>query len=208
MPGWSKRCIRRKKRKADVADHEATALLSQWRKGDDKALDELMPLVHAELHRLASGYMRHENKNHTLQATALIHEAYIRLIDQRNVEWKNSVHFIALAANTMRRILVDHARGRGSAKRGGGIRDIPLENVHEVATEQNPDLVALDDALQELTGLDPDLARIVELRYFGGLNSDEIAEAMEISSPTVTRRMKMARAWLHRYLKGDPGDGR
>jgi RNA polymerase sigma factor (TIGR02999 family) len=191
-----------------VADHEATALLSQWRKGDDRALDELMPLVHAELHRLASGYMRRESKDHTLQATALIHEAYIRLIDQRSVEWKNSVHFIALAANTMRRILVDHARGRASAKRGGGERDIPLENIREVASGDDRDLIAVDEALQELAGLDPDLGRIVELRYFGGLNSDEIAEVMDISGATVTRRMKMAKAWLHRHMKGEEQDGR
>ncbi len=183
-----------------MADHEATALLSQWRQGNDKALERLMPLVHAELHRLAAGYMRNERKDHTLQATALIHEAYLRLIDQRDVEWQSSVHFIALAANTMRRILVDHARARSGAKRGGGARNIPLENVAEIASGQDPEVVAVDEALTELSRLDPVLGRIVELRYFGGMKNEEIAEIMQVSPPTVTRRMRMAKAWLHRYM--------
>jgi len=183
-----------------LADHEATALLSQWRQGNDKALERLMPLVHAELHRLAAGYMRNERKDHTLQATALIHEAYLRLIDQRDVEWQSSVHFIALAANTMRRILVDHARARSGAKRGGGARNIPLENVAEIASGQDPEVVAVDEALTELSRLDPVLGRIVELRYFGGMKNEEIAEIMQVSPPTVTRRMRMAKAWLHRYM--------
>jgi RNA polymerase sigma factor (TIGR02999 family) len=191
-----------------VADHEATALLSRWKDGNDKALEQLMPLVHAELHRLASGYMRNERKDHTLQATALIHEAYIRMIDQRDMDWQGSVHFIALAANTMRRILVDHARARAGAKRGGGVRNIPLENIHEVASTEDPNLIAVDEALMELAQQDPDLGRIVELRYFGGLNSEEIAEVMNISAPTVTRRMRMAKAWLHRYMTGTKGEER
>jgi RNA polymerase sigma factor (TIGR02999 family) len=185
---------------------ELTRLLVDWSDGGDKqALERLAPRVYDELRRLAQHYMNRERPDHTLQATALVHEAYVRLFDQTRVRWHNGVHFSALAAQMMRRILVDHARSHGYQKRGGGAAKIPLEDAGEIADGLPPNLVEVDEALVKLGESDEQLARIVELRFFGGLTSQEIAEALGISVPTVTRRWRMAKAWLYRYMTGgDP----
>ena len=188
---------------AEAEDRDVTALLEKWSGGDQRALEELWPLVYDELHRLAAGYMRRERGDHTLQATALVNEAFLRLVDQSRVSWQNSLQFVGLAAQMMRRILVDHARRRAMAKRGGGERDVPLEKIGDLAVEGAPDLVALDEALDKLAEVDPQLAKVVEMRFFGGMTADEIAEAISVSVPTVTRRWRLARAWLYRYLSGD-----
>ena len=160
-----------------------------------------MPLVYGELRRLAQGYLEGERADHTLQATALVHEAYIRLVDWKNVSWQNRAHFFALAAQVMRRILVDHARGKKAEKRGGGgITKLALEEAISFPQQSELDLVALDDALKILAELDPAQSKIVELRFFGGLTIDETAEAMRISPATVKREWQMAKAWLHKQI--------
>jgi RNA polymerase sigma factor (TIGR02999 family) len=180
-----------------------TRLLLDWSKGNRAALDELIPLIEQELHRIAHLYMNRESPGHTLQTTALVNEAYLRLIDQKNVRWQNRAHFFAIAAQTMRRILIDHARKATRAKRGGKARRISLDEVAAVVLshEQSGELVALDEALERLSALDPRRGRVVELRFFGGLNVDEIAEVLGISANTVTRDWNMARAWLARELR-------
>jgi RNA polymerase sigma factor (TIGR02999 family) len=186
---------------------DVTGLLVDWNNGDQQALERLTPLIYDELHGLAAHYLRRERRDHTLQATALVHEAFVRLIDQRRVQWRNTVHFKALAAQMMRRVLVDHARSHRYQKRGGGARKLSLDELGEIsAGRQQPDVVEVHEALDELTAMDPELGRIVELRFFGGLTSDEIAEAVGVSIPTVTRRWRMARAWLYRHLGGE-GEG-
>ncbi len=185
---------------------DVTALLVDWSNGDRQAVEKLMPVVYAELHRLAARYLRRERSDHTLQTTALVHEAYLRLIDQQRVEWRNSLHFFALAASMMRRILVDHARRHRYAKRGGGAQKISLDLAPEVPTDRPRDLIALDDALAALAEMDPELAQIVELRFFGGFENAEVAAHLGISVPTVVRRWRLAKAWLYRYMAAGDGD--
>ena len=186
---------------------EVTELLIHWSNGDEQARDRLMPLVYDELRRLAARYLRRERVDHTLQTTALAHEAYLRLVDQRRVQWRDSVHFLALAAQMMRRILTDHARSHRYAKRGGGARKLSLDQAPQLAARQMPDVLRVDEALTELGRVDGELAQIVELRFFGGLKNDEIAEALGVSVPTVVRRWRLAKAWLYRYLSGESDDG-
>lgn len=182
--------------------HEITELLAEWREGNQSALDELYPLVYDELHRLARRYMSRERKGHTLQTTALIHEAYVRLVDQKNVQWANRSHFFAISAQIMRRILIDHARRHQYAKRGGGARQVSLEEAATVVPDHSEELLRLDEALKSLAEMDPRRSQVVELRYFGGLNNEEIAGVLHISENTVTRDWNMARAWLYQQLSG------
>jgi RNA polymerase sigma factor (TIGR02999 family) len=179
---------------------EITQLLLAWNDGDQTALDKLVPLIHAELHRLAERYMARESPGHTLQTTALVNEAYIRLIDQRKVRWRNRAHFFGIAAQLMRRILVDVARARHYIKRGGEARRVALDEVAIISQERDADLVALDDALASLAVIDARKARVVELRFFGGMSAVETAEVLQISTDTVTRDWNAAKAWLYREL--------
>jgi len=178
-----------------------TQLLLDWNNGNQAALEQLMPLVDRELHRLAHRYIRRERPGHTLQTTALVNEAYLRLVDQRNVQWKNRAHFYALSAQLMRRILVDHARKRKFAKRGGETPKISLDEAMTVSIERTRDLVALDDALTKLAAIDPRKSKVVELRFFGGLSVEETAEVLSVSIITVNREWKLAKAWLYNLLK-------
>ncbi len=176
---------------------QITQLLKQWRDGKREVLESLMPLVYEELRRQASRYLKKERSNHTLQTTALINEAYLKLIDQREVVWQNRAHFFAIAAQAMRRILVDYARQRQREKRGGQAENLPLEQaISIVSQEKSVDLVALDDALTRLEKFDERQARVVELRYFSGLSIDETAEVLSVSNVTVRRDWNMAKAWL------------
>jgi RNA polymerase sigma factor (TIGR02999 family) len=177
-----------------------TALLQAWSAGDRTALDQLVPLVHAELRRLARRYMRRERAGHTLQTTALIHEAYIRLVDARGVSWQNRAHFFGISARIMRRVLVDFARERGYRKRGGGDHRVPLDEALLVADASDEDLVALDDALNALADVDTRKSRAIELRFFGGLSIEEAAVVLEVSPETVKRDCRLAKAWLLRWL--------
>lgn len=179
---------------------EITQLLVDWSNGNEAALERLMPLIYDDLRRLAHHYMSRERAGHTLQTTAVVHEAYLRLIDQRNVRWQNRAHFFAIAAQAMRRILVDHARGQAYAKRGGGVRKVSLEEVAELSAERAGELVALDDALKRLAAIDPRRSQVVELRYFGGLSNEEAAEVLRISPNTVTRDWNLAKAWLYHEI--------
>jgi RNA polymerase sigma factor (TIGR02999 family) len=187
-------------------EHEITQLLAAWREGNQAALDELYPLVYDELHRLARRYMSRERKGHTLQTTALINEAYVRLVDQRNVQWANRSHFFAISAQIMRRILIDHARRHSYAKRGGGARQVSLDETATMAQGDFSEFLRLDEALKSLAQLDPRRSQVVELRYFGGLNNEEIAGVLNISENTVIRDWNMARAWLYRQLSGSPAN--
>lgn len=180
--------------------HNITKLLVEWSDGNQSALDELYPLVYDELHRLARRYMSRERTGHTLQTTALINEAYVRLVDQRNVHWANRSHFFAISAQIMRRILIDHARRHAYAKRGGGAQQVSLEEVAAIVPEQGREMLRLDEALKSLAEMDPRRSQVVELRYFGGLNNEEIAGVLHISENTVTRDWNMARAWLYQQL--------
>jgi RNA polymerase sigma factor (TIGR02999 family) len=179
-----------------------TRLLRRWSEGDQQALDELMPLVYDELRQVARQRLRHEHPGHTLQPTALVHEAYLKLVDQRRTRWQNRAHFFAVAAQLIRRILVDHARRHAASKRGGGAGALTLEATLEPAVERELSVVALDDTLSRLAALDPRQARLVELRFFGGLDVEETAEVLGISSATVKREWRTAKAWLHRELQG------
>jgi RNA polymerase sigma factor (TIGR02999 family) len=176
---------------------EITQLLLSWSKGDREALDRLIPLVHPELKRLARRYMARENPGHTLQTSALINEAYLRLVDHQNVKWQDRAHFFAAAAQVMRHILIDHARRHRYGKRGGGAQHLPLDDVAVVSQQRATQLVALDAALTRLAAVDPRKSRIVELRFFGGLTIEETAEVMELSPVTVSREWRSAKAWLH-----------
>ena len=182
---------------------EVTALLVDWSKGDQAALDKLMPLVYEELHRLARYYMRMERPGHTLQTTALINEAYLRLIDQQNVRWQNRAHFFGIAAQLMRRIVEDHARNHSRAKRGGGAHQVSLDETALVSEGRAAELVALDDALQRLAAIDARKNQLVELRFFGGLSTEETAEVMKLSPRTVEREWNMAKAWLRREISNE-----
>jgi RNA polymerase sigma factor (TIGR02999 family) len=181
---------------------EVTALLRRWREGDSQALDRLVPLVYPELRRLARRFLQRERPNHTLAPTALVHEAYLRLADKDHPKWQDRIHFYAVAAQLMRRILVDHARSRATAKRGGDVLQVPLDEARDQAAERTTDLLALDDALNRLEGQDPRKSRIIELRYFGGLTLEETAQFLEISVPTVVKEARMARAWLYSQMSG------
>ena len=187
---------------ADSAEN-VTQLLRNWNQGDERAASELFPIVYEELRRLARRYMSHERPEHTLQTTALIHEAYLRLVDQRRTQWRNRAQFFAVAAQMMRRILVDYARRRAYQKRGGTSVNVFLEENALVAPERGQEIVALDSALGRLAAIDARKARVVELRYFGGLETQEIADVLGISAVTVTRDWKMARAWLRQELGHD-----
>jgi RNA polymerase sigma factor (TIGR02999 family) len=177
-----------------------TQLLAAWSEGDRSALDKLAPLVHAELHNLAHRYMRRERSDHTLQTTALVNEAYVRLIGQRDVRWQSRAHFFAIAAQMMRRILIDHARKRASAK-GGGAGKLSLEDVAVLSDERAGELIALDEALESLAQIDERKSKIVEMRFFGGLGVEEIANVIGVSSDTITREWRRAKAWLHREIQ-------
>jgi RNA polymerase sigma factor (TIGR02999 family) len=182
-------------------ERDVTDLLLAWRSGDEQAFDALMPIVYAELHRLAHRHLRGWSPDHGLQTTALVHEAYLRLLGSRQVGWQNRAHFFALAARLMRRVLVDAVRAQRSQKRGGRAPHVPLDD-SAPAPPARRDLVALDDALNALAEIDPGKARIVELRYFGGLTAEETAEVMGVSRITLEREWRVARLWLTRELKG------
>ena len=179
---------------------QVTVLLAKWAQGDREALDALTPLVYNELRKLAKSYLRRERAGHTLEGTALVHEAYLRLIDQRAVEWRNRNHFFALAAELIRRILVDHARARIAAKRGGNNVKLSLDEAITPTDERDLDLMALNDALDALARTDPQSSRIVELRYFAGLTIEETADVLQISTATVKRDWVMAKAFLKREM--------
>jgi RNA polymerase sigma factor (TIGR02999 family) len=179
---------------------DVTVLLDEWTRGDHGALDRLLPLVYAELRNIARRQLRHEREGHTLQPTALVHEAYVRLVDQRTVDWRNRAHFFGVASHIMRRILVDHARRQNANKRGDGIRPVSIEQAAHVAAAGEIDVLALDAALVSLARVDPGLARIVELRAFAGLTIEEAAHVLNTSVSTVKREWRAARAWLTREL--------
>ena len=180
---------------------EVTQLLIQLTDGNRAVLDDLLPLIYSELRGLAANYLRRERAGHTLQPTALVNEAYLRLVDQTRVEWQNRAHFLGVAAQMMRRILVDHARAGAAEKRGGEMRKISLDENIDVSGEGDRNLVALDDALNRLAELDPQKGRIVEMRFFGGLSAEETAEALGVSVPTVKRHWRLAKAWLYGQVK-------
>lgn len=181
---------------------ELTSLLQRWGEGDRDAVADLIPLVYQELQAMARGYLRHERRGHTLQPTALVHEAYLRLIGMDSVRWESRAQFFSIAARVLRHILVDYARERGALKRGAGERMAPLEAALTVPAGENIDLVGLDQSLERLAAVDPRKARVVELRYFGGLSIEEVAEVMDSSPMTVKRDWSFARAWLFRDLGG------
>ncbi len=189
------------------SSHEITQLLVAWGDGDQAALEQLIPLVHRELHRLAKGYLHQERPGHILQTTALVNEAYLRLIDWKDVHWQNRAHFFGVAAQLMRRILVDCARTRHQDKRGGAACQVSLDEAVTVSVERLPELIALDEALEQLAVFDPRKSRMVELRFFGGLSEEETAEALKVSPRTVRREWSLARAWLYHELKrGKPDE--
>ena len=181
--------------------HDVTQLLQAWGQGENAALEQMLPIVYHELRRLAHRYMAGERRSHTLQTTALVNEVYLKLIDSQKVNWQNRAHFFAICAQLMRRILVDFARSRGYQKRGGGAHKITLVEELLGPRERGRDLVALDDALKALADLDPRKSKVVELRFFGGLREEEIAEVLKISTDTVERDWKMAKLWLGRELR-------
>ena len=191
---------------AQALPEEVTGLLLAWSEGDQAALEKLMPLVYAELHRLAKRYMGGEHAGHTLQTSALVNEAYLRLIDAHGVRWQNRAHFFAVSAQIMRRILVDFARAKQNLKRGGGARQVTLDEGLVITPESGADLLALDEALDRLAVLSPRQAQVVELRYFGGLNEDEAAEVLKVSPRTVRHDWALARAWLYRELSRGGSD--
>ena len=180
---------------------DVTDLLVEWGKGDQEALNQLMPLVYDELHRLASRHLRNERPGHTLQTTALVHEAYLKLVDQKNMTWQNRVQFFAASAQVMRHILVDHARSRRALKRGGENLRLSLDEAKVSSEEKNADLLSLNESLNSLAAIDPQQSRVVELRVFGGLTVEETAEALRISPRTVKREWSMAKAWLHKQIR-------
>jgi RNA polymerase sigma-70 factor (ECF subfamily) len=184
-----------------LSQNQVTQLLLDWGNGDKAALDKLVPVVYQELRRLAAYYMRRERPGHTLQTSALVNEAYMRLVDYSQMRWQSRAHFFAVAAQAMRRILVEHARKRHFAKRGGGAVKVSFDEAAIVSQEQASELVALDDALTSLEAMDQRKARIVELRYIGGLNIEETAEVLAISPATVQREWRAAKAWLYREIK-------
>ena len=190
---------------AGGASHQITRLLIDWRNGDERALEQLIPLVHEELRRVARRHMAHERPGHTLQATALVNEAYVRLIDIKRVNWQDRAHFFAMSSRLMRRVLVDFARSKGYQKRGAGAQKVSLDEALIVSAEPGANLVALNDALDALAVFDARKAQVVEMRFFGGLSVEETAEALNVSVDTVMRDWKLAKAWLLREVAGqDP----
>jgi RNA polymerase sigma factor (TIGR02999 family) len=185
--------------------HEVTALLRAWREGDETALEKLMPLVHDELRRIARRCLYGQRANHSVEATELVNEAFLRLVDVQQVDWQNRTHFLAMSARLMRRVLVDLARSRGADKRGGGAVRVTLDDATIGGVAPDADVIRLDDALQALAAQDDRKGRVVELRFFGGLTVDEIAVALQVSSKTVLRDWEFARAWLERELTRDGG---
>jgi len=185
---------------------EVSGLLRAWSDGDQSALERLTPVVYGELHHLARRYMRRERSGHSLQTTALVNEAYMRLVDYRRMQWQDRAHFFAVAAQVMRRILVEHAR-RQNLKRGGGVQHISLEHAAVVGGDEDANLTALDDAMKALAQIDPRKVRVVEMRFFGGLSVEETAEVLKVSPITVKREWRGARAWLYRELSGGTTDG-
>jgi RNA polymerase sigma-70 factor, ECF subfamily len=185
---------------AEPQTHQVTQLLIAWSNGDQSAFDKLMPLIDEELRRLAHRYMSRERAGHTLQTTALVNEAFLRLVNRKNLQWQNRAHFFGLAAQVMRTILVDHARSHASAKRGGGGRNLELDEALVVSQQKASEVVALDEALKQLALIDPRQSRIVELRFFGGLTVEEAAEVMNVSPVTVKREWSTAKAWLYHEL--------
>ena len=181
--------------------NEITRLLAAWNGGDEAALEQITPIVYRELRRIAAAYLRRERPNHTLQPTALVNEAFVQLIGHADVSWQNRAHFFAVAARMMRRLLVDHARGLGRAKRGGGARRVPLDDALVFAPEQSDEFLALDQALERLAAAHPRQAQVVELRFFGGLSVEETAAVLKVSPNTVIRDWRFARAWLHRDIE-------
>jgi RNA polymerase sigma factor (TIGR02999 family) len=179
-----------------------TQLLRAWSDGDEAALDRLTPLVEAELRRLARGYMGRERKDHTLQPTALVNEAFIRLTDARQIRWEDRAHFLGISARLMRRVLVDHARAHGYQKRGGGMKHVTLDEDLAATPEPDLDLLALDRALEEMAAVDGRKSRVIELRFFGGLSVEETAQVLHVSTDTVKRDWRLAKLWLLRELKG------
>ena len=191
----------------EASSNEVTLLLRAWGGGDAQALDRLAPLIYQELHRIARSYMVRERTDHTLQTTALVNEAYVRLVDARQVSWHDRAHFFAVCARAMRRILVDHARSRGYQKRGGGKVLVQFDEACGMALSSDSNLLELDEALDRLSTLDSRKAKVIEMRFFGGLSVEETAEALSISPETVMRDWKLARAWLYRELSADQSNG-
>jgi RNA polymerase sigma factor (TIGR02999 family) len=188
-------------RKMNAAAKGVTQLLRAWQSGDPDALNKLIPLVHEELHRIASRHMKNERRSHTLQTTALVNEAYEKLVEHKEMQWKDRTHFFAIAAQIMRRILIDHARKRLSAKRQGGLQRISLDQVALVSEPRAEELMALDHALSELEKLDPQKSRIVELKFFAGLTTQEIAEMEQVSTSSIEREWRTAKAWLYKAMR-------
>jgi RNA polymerase sigma-70 factor, ECF subfamily len=189
---------------ATMSAHNLTELLVEWREGDRSALDKLTPLVYDELRRIAHRYVRRERNGHTLQTTALVNEAYVRLAGSKNIAWQNRAHFFAATAQVMRNVLIDHARRRLFAKRGGQVQQVAMDEAVSAMTEQRADeLVVLDEALDELAKMDERKARVVELRYFGGLSLEETADVLDVSLMTVRRDWRAAKAWLFRRMKDE-----
>jgi RNA polymerase sigma factor (TIGR02999 family) len=187
-----------------ASSHDVTALLADWSRGDGSALNQLLPLVYSELRRIAARQLRTERAGHTLQPTALVHEVYLRMVDQRRVDWQNRAHFFGVAAHVMRRILVDHARRHHAGKRGEGVRCVSVDDAKDVPASDEMPILALDHALERLQKVDPELSRIVELRAFGGLTIEETAHVLKVSPSTAKRDWRTAKAWLAREL-GLPG---
>ena len=191
---------------APASPHGITQLLKAWGNGEQEALEQLIPLIYSELHRLAHRYMQRERNAHTLQSTALVHEAYERLIDLKEVSWQNRAHFFGVSARLMRRVLVDYARSRRYSKRGGEWRQLPLNEAVAVFRDRGTDIVALDDALSTLAGIDSRKSRVVEMRFFGGLSIRETAEVLNVSPETVLRDWRLAKVWLLRELSQGKGN--
>jgi RNA polymerase sigma factor (TIGR02999 family) len=181
---------------------DVTRLLRAWGRGDEAALDQLTPVIYAELRRRAHSYMKNERPGHTLQTTALANEAWMRLVNVAAVDWKDRAHFFAIAANVMRRILVDGARARGRGKRGGSAQRVDLDQIPDISSRRDPELIAIDEALEALAQLDPRKAKVIELRFFGGLSVEETAEVLKVHEQTVLRDWRLARVWLMREMSG------
>jgi len=191
-----------------AAPQEVSQLLVEWRNGDQEALDRLMPLVYDELRRIAGRYMNRERSEHTLQTTALVNEAYLRLVDQKNVDWQNRAHFFAVAASVMRHLLVDHARARGRIRRGADPQQVSLDEAALISEQKGEEMIALDEALTKLAAIDARKVKIVELRYFSGLSAEETATVLGVSEITVKREWLKAKAWLYRELSQETSDER
>lgn len=198
--------MQRASQPGEPAAEDISTLLRAWSDGDQSALEQLTPVVYDELHRLARRYMKGERSGHSLQTTALVNEAYMRLVDYKSMQWQNRAHFFAVSAQLMRRILVEHAR-RHNLKRGGGVQHVSFEDTAEVSGDRAADLGALDDALDALARIDPRKVQVVEMRFFGGLSVEETAEVLKVSPVTVMRDWSTAKAWLYRELAGETNDG-